>query len=250
MIAAGAGLLSFASPCVVPLVPGYLGYLSGTTLGPAPAGVASGSTWPLATGNAARAGQRRKTVAHALAFVLGFTLVFTALGASVGLIGYAVRDLLPYLQKAGGVILIAFGLHTMGVITLPFLYREMRVDARRVPRHWGYLSSLLVGAIFGAGWTPCVGVVLSGILTMAATSATVSRGATLLLTYSLGLGIPFLLSALAIDRAQGILRRLNRRARLVEVASGALLIVMGLLVFGNVLQLMSAYFYRWFGYYL
>jgi len=189
-------------------------------------------------------------VAHALAFVLGFTLVFTALGASVGLIGYAARDLLPYLQKAGGVILIAFGLHTMGVITLPFLYREMRVDVRRVPRHWGYLSSVLVGAIFGAGWTPCVGVVLSGILTMAATGATVSRGAALLLTYSLGLGIPFLLSALAIDRAQGVLRRLNRRARLVEVVSGALLIVMGLLVFGNVLQLMSAYFYRWFGYYL
>ena len=243
MIAAGAGLLSFASPCVVPLVPGYLGYLSGTTLGQTSAGAA-------AAGNAARVGQRRKTAAHALAFVLGFTLVFTVLGASVGLIGYAVRDLLPYLQKAGGVILIAFGLHTMGVITLPFLYHEMRVDVRRVPRHWGYLSSVLVGAIFGAGWTPCVGVVLSGILTMAATSATVSRGAALLLTYSLGLGIPFLLSALAIDRAQGVLRRLNRRARLVEVVSGALLIVMGLLVFGNVLQLMSAYFYRWFGYYL
>ena len=243
MIAAGAGLLSFASPCVVPLVPGYLGYLSGTTLGQTAAGAA-------AAGNAARVGQRRKTAAHALAFVLGFTLVFTVLGASVGLIGYAVRDLLPYLQKAGGVILIAFGLHTMGVITLPFLYHEMRVDVRRVPRHWGYLSSVLVGAIFGAGWTPCVGVVLSGILTMAATSATVSRGAALLLTYSLGLGIPFLLSALAIDRAQGVLRRLNRRARLVEVVSGALLIVMGLLVFGNVLQLMSAYFYRWFGYYL
>ena len=119
-----------------------------------------------------------------------------------------------------------------------------------MPRHWGYLSSVLVGAIFGAGWTPCVGVVLSGILTMAATGATVSRGAALLLAYSLGLGIPFLLSALAIDRAQGVLRRLNRRARLVEVVSGALLIVMGLLVFGNVLQLMSAYFYRWFGYYL
>lgn len=238
VIAAGAGLLSFASPCVVPLVPGYLGYLSGTMLGQTPADAA------------ARVAQRRKTVAHALAFVLGFTLVFTALGASVGLIGYALRDLLPYLQKAGGVILIAFGLHTMGVITLPFLYRERRVDVRRVPQQWGYLSSVLIGAIFGAGWTPCVGVVLSGILTMAATSATVSRGAMLLLAYSLGLGIPFLLSALAIDRAQGVLWRLNQRARLVEVVSGALLIVMGLLVFGNVLQLMSAYFYRWFGYYL
>ena len=162
-IAAGAGLLSFASPCVVPLVPGYLGYLSGTAAGQIP------------DSTAARALQRRRLVAHALSFVLGFTLVFTALGASVGLLGYAVRDMLPYIQKAGGIILIAFGLHTMRVITLPFLYREMRMDVRSVPRTWGYLSSVLIGAIFGAGWTPCIGVVLSGILTMAAASATVSQ---------------------------------------------------------------------------
>jgi len=239
LIAAGAGVLSFASPCVVPLVPGYLGYLSGTTVGNAkdPEG-------------RRRASERRRVLAHALAFVLGFTVVFTILGASVGLIGYVVRDFLPYLQKAGGLILIAFGLHTMHVITLPFLYREMRLDASKVRRDWGYLSSAIVGAIFGAGWTPCVGVVLSGILTLAAASATASQGAGLLLAYSLGLGIPFLLSALALERAQGVLRRLNRRARLVETASGALLIVMGLLVFGNVMQLMSAYFYRFFGYYL
>jgi cytochrome c-type biogenesis protein len=126
----------------------------------------------------------------------------------------------------------------------------MRLDASKVRRDWGYLSSAIVGAIFGAGWTPCVGVVLSGILTLAAASATAGQGAGLLLAYSLGLGIPFLLSALALERAQGVLRRLNRRARLVETASGALLIVMGLLVFGNVMQLMSAYFYRFFGYYL
>jgi cytochrome c-type biogenesis protein len=237
-IAAGAGLLSFASPCVVPLVPGYLGYLSGTAAGQIP------------DSTAARALQRRRLVAHALSFVLGFTLVFTALGASVGLLGYAVRDMLPYIQKAGGIVLIAFGLHTMRVITLPFLYREMRMDVRSVPRTWGYLSSVLIGAIFGAGWTPCIGVVLSGILTMAAASATVTQGATLLLAYSLGLGVPFLICALGIDRAQGALRRLNRRARAVELVSGALLIVMGLLVFGNVMQIMSAYFYRWFGYYL
>jgi cytochrome c-type biogenesis protein len=226
---------------VVPLVPGYLGYLSGTAVstGKGPANVP-----------ARRNADRRQTLIHALAFVLGFTLVFTAMGASVGLIGYAVRDFLPYLQKAGGLVLVAFGLHTMGVITLPFLYREVRLDAHRIPRQWGYLSSLLVGAIFGAGWTPCVGVVLSGILTMAASSATVSRGALLLLAYSLGLGVPFLVSALALERARGLLRRLNRHARTVEMVSGALLILMGLLVFGNVMQLMSAYFYRWFGYYL
>lgn len=239
-IAAGAGLLSFASPCVVPLVPGYLGYLSGTTVS------AQAKVWE----QKRHWSERRRVLAHALAFVLGFTLVFTAMGASIGLIGYAVRDFLPYLQKIGGLILIAFGLHTMGVITLPFLYREMRLDTHLVPRTWGYLSSVLVGAIFGAGWTPCVGVVLSGILTMAASSATVGKGAALLLSYSLGLGVPFLLSALALERATGFLQRVNRRARTVEILSGALLILMGLLVFGNVMQVMSAYFYRWFGYYL
>jgi cytochrome c-type biogenesis protein len=238
-VAAGAGVLSFASPCVVPLVPGYLGYLSSAIVGADSPGIAS---QPLR--------DRRIVVTNALAFVLGFTLVFTALGASVGLIGYVVRDLLPYLQKAGGVILVAFGLHTMRVITLPFLYREIRFDASKAPRNLGYLSSALIGAIFAAGWTPCVGVVLSGILTMAAASATVSKGAVLLLSYSLGLGIPFLLSALALDRARGVLRRINRRARLVEITSGALLILMGMLVFGNVMQLMSAYFYRYFGFFL
>ena len=241
VIAAGAGLLSFASPCVVPLVPGYLGYLSGTTIN-----ANKGSPIEAQT----RMAQRRQTLTHAVSFVLGFTLVFTAMGASIGLLGYAARDFLPYLQKAGGLVLIAFGLHTMGVITLPFLYREMRFDARRVPREWGYLSSMVVGAIFGAGWTPCVGIVLSGILTMAASSATVGNGAALLLAYSLGLGVPFIICALALERAAGFLHRINRRARTVEILSGALLILMGLLVFGNVMQIMSAYFYRWFGYYL
>jgi cytochrome c-type biogenesis protein len=215
--------------------------LSGTTVSANKGSIVEGRT---------RMAERRQTLTHAMAFVLGFTLVFTALGASVGLIGFVVRDFLPYLQKAGGLVLIAFGLHTMGVITLPFLYREMRLDAHRVPRRWGYLSSVIIGAIFGAGWTPCVGVVLSGILTMAASGATVSQGAALLLAYSLGLGVPFLVSALALERAAGFLHRLNRRARTVEILSGALLILMGLLVFGNVMQLMSAYFYRWFGYYL
>jgi len=238
-IAAGAGVLSFASPCVVPLVPGYLGYLSSAAVGADQNGIANPHPQ-----------NRRLVVSHAMAFVLGFTLVFTALGASVGLIGYVVRDFIPYLQKAGGVILVAFGLHTMRVITLPFLYREMRFDASKAPRNWGYLSSALIGAIFAAGWTPCVGVVLSGILTMAAASATAAQGATLLLAYSLGLGVPFLISALALDRARGVLRRINRRARLVEMTSGALLIAMGVLVFGNVMQLMSAYFYRFFGFFL
>ena len=234
-------MLSFASPCVVPLVPAYLGYLSGTTIGADRPGSARGDQLAVT---------KRRVLAHALAFVLGFSLVFTALGASVGMIGYAVRDLLPYLQRAGGVVLVVLGLHTMHLITLPFLYREIRLDPSRVRRDGGYLSSVLVGAIFAAGWTPCVGIVLSGILTMAAAGATVGQGAMLLLAYSIGLGVPFILSAVALDRARGVLHRLNQRARLVEVASGVLLVGMGILVFSNGLQLLSAYFYRVFGTYL
>jgi len=233
--------LSFASPCVVPLVPAYLGYLSGTTISADRPGGASRDRLAVT---------RRTVLAHALAFVVGFSLVFTALGASVGLIGYAVRDLLPYLQRAGGVVLVVLGLHTMHLITLPFLHRELRLDPSRVRRDGGYFSSVLVGAIFAAGWTPCIGIVLSGILTLAATSATVSQGAMLLLAYSMGLGVPFILSAVVLGRARGVLPRINQRARLVEVASGVLLVGMGILVFSNGLQLLSAYFYRVFGTYL
>jgi cytochrome c-type biogenesis protein len=233
-IAAGAGLLSFASPCVVPLVPGYLGYLSGATVG------ADGQL----------VGDRRKVVAHALMFVLGFTLVFTAVGASVGLIGFALLRNMPIVQKLGGIILVVLGLHTLRLLNIPFLNRTVRVEMSAIGRQRGYFGSLLIGAIFAVGWTPCVGIVLSGILTLAAASATVGQGALLLVAYSLGLGIPFVLSAFALERARGWLRKLNTRARLVETVSGVMLVAMGLLVFSNFMAIMSAYWYRFFGLFL
>ncbi len=233
-IAAGAGLLSFASPCVVPLVPGYLGYLSGATVG------ADGQL----------VGDRRKVVAHALMFVLGFTLIFTVVGASVGLIGFALLRNMPIVQKVGGIILVVLGLHTLRLLNIPFLNRTVRLEMSAIGRQRGYLGSLLIGAIFAVGWTPCVGIVLSGILTLAATSATVGQGALLLVAYSLGLGVPFVLSAFALDRARGWLRTLNARARLVETASGVMLVIMGLLVFTNFMSIMSAYWYRFFGLFL
>ncbi len=233
-IAAGAGLLSFASPCVVPLVPGYLGYLSGASVG------ADGQL----------VGERRKVVAHALMFVLGFTLVFTAVGASVGLIGFALLRNMPLVQKVGGIILVVLGLHTLRLLNIPFLNRTIQADFSTVGRQRGYFGSLLIGAIFAAGWTPCVGIVLSGILTLAATSATVGQGALLLIAYSLGLGVPFVLSAFALERARGWLRKLNAKARLIENVSGVMLVVMGLLVFSNFMSIMSAYWYRFFGFFL
>ena len=233
-IAAGAGLLSFASPCIVPLVPGYLGYLSGATVG------ADGQL----------VGERRKVVTHALMFVVGFTLVFTAVGASVGLVGFALLRNMPIVQKVGGIILVVLGLHTLRLINIPALNRTFQADFSLVGRERGYIGSLLIGAIFAAGWTPCVGIVLSGILTLAATSATVGEGALLLIAYSLGLGLPFILSAFALERARGWLRKLNAKARLVETVSGLMLVVMGLLVFSNFMSIMSAYWYRFFGNFL
>ncbi|MEK7311977.1 MAG: cytochrome c biogenesis protein CcdA, partial [Chloroflexota bacterium] len=230
----GAGLLSFASPCVVPLVPGYLGYLSGASVG------ADGQL----------VGERRKVVAHALMFVLGFTLVFTAVGASVGLIGFALLRNMSLVQKGGGIILVVLGLHTLRLLNIPFLNRTFRADMSTVGRQRGYFGSLLIGAIFAAGWTPCVGIVLSGILTLAATSATVGQGALLLIAYSFGLGLPFVLSAFALEQARGWLRKLNAKARLIENVSGVMLVVMGLLVFSNFMSIMSAYWYRFFGFFL
>ena len=232
-LAAGAGLLSFASPCVVPLVPAYLGYLSGASV----------------SGDGQLVGDRRKVVTHALLFVLGFGLVFTALGASVGLIGYALLRNLSIFQQIGGIVLVVLGLHTLRLLRLPFLNRSFQFDFARLSRR-GYLGSLLVGAIFAVGWTPCVGVALSGILTLAATTATVGQGALLLLAYSLGLGIPFIVSAFALEQARGWLRRINAKARLVETLSGVLLVGMGLLVYTNFMSIMSAYWYRFWGAFL
>jgi len=156
VVAAGAGLFSFASPCVVPLVPAYLGYLSGATIG----------------GDGQLVGDRRKVVGHALLFVLGFSLVFTLVGASVGLIGYALLRNLPIFPKIGGIVLVVLGLHTLRLLRLPFLNRSFPLDFARLGRR-GYRGSLLVGAIFAVSWTLCVGVALSSILTLAAATTTV-----------------------------------------------------------------------------
>ena len=179
-------------------------------------------------------GQRSETLAHALAFVLGFSAVFIVLGASVGLVGFIVREQLPWLRWVGGAILVVMGLHVAGVLRIPALYRELRLSFRP-SRRFGVASSFLVGSIFGAGWTPCIGPILGAILLYASTTQTVGQGALLLTAYSLGLGVPFLIAALALDRVLGFLRRLNRQAQLVEWASGTLLVGMGFVVMFNLI---------------
>ncbi|MFH1086541.1 MAG: cytochrome c biogenesis protein CcdA [Chloroflexota bacterium] len=203
-----AGLLSFFSPCVLPLVPVYLGYMTGqlAAVGGSP------SRW--------------RVMLHALAFVAGFGLVFVALGATAGLLGRLIQPILPYIVRAGGALLIVLGLHLMGVITIPFLHMDRRLDVR--PGAPGLWSSFLVGLVFAAGWTPCVGPVLTAILILAASSQTVALGASLLGVYALGLGLPFLIIAALMDAAGPVLRRMRRLVRAAALVGGALLIVMGL----------------------
>lgn len=212
LVALLAGVVSFVSPCVLPLVPVYLLQMAGT-----------------ATGGG---GGRRLTMQHALAFVLGFSVIFIALGASIGLIGFVLQDNIRMITRLAGVVLIVFGLHLTGIIRIPWLARTYQVELAPSRRR-GYLGSALIGASFATGWTPCIGPVLGGILTLAADSSTAWRGAVLLTFYSAGLGVPFLLVGLLAGEGARTLKRLNPVLPAIEVASGGLLIVAGVLIFSD-----------------
>jgi len=212
-----AGLLSFLSPCVMPLLPAYLGYLSGA-----------------AVSQTSEAQTRRfATFLHALFFVLGFSLIFVAVwGGAATLIGQLLNQHIYTLQRIGGIIVIIFGLHTIGIIKIPFLYYEARAEMKARPE-LGYFSSLLVGVVFAASWTPCIGTVLSAILLLAADTRTAGQGLLLLVAYSLGLGLPFLLVGGAFETISPWLRKLNQHLRIVSVVSGVFLIVVGMAIFAG-----------------
>jgi cytochrome c-type biogenesis protein len=223
LLAFGAGLLSFLSPCVLPMVPIYLGYLSGAAV--------------TADGIVA---VRRQTLLHAASFVLGFTLIFVAIWSALSVLTVILSK--SDLAHIAGLILIVFGVHFIGIIRIPFLYQEARVEVRNRPL--GYPTSLLTGMAFAAGWTPCIGPTLSGVIALATQEATVLQGTGLLLVYSAGLGIPFLLVALGLGSATRVLKKFSPHLRKVEIASGVLLLVMGLLFFFDKFQLLNAYFFQ------
>lgn len=222
-LAFGAGMLAFLSPCILPLVPVYVAQLADTALD----SPANSVSW--------------RSFLHALSFVLGFSAVFIAMGAAVGLLGSFVIDYVPLLRQVAGIVLVIFGLHLLGLFRIPFLYRELRVGLDLPPRA-GYLRSAAIGAAFSIGWTPCVGPVLGGILGLAATSQTALQGTYLLAAFSLGLGIPFLAVGLAVSTVSGWLKRLHRFLPLVSAISGILLIVIGVLIFTNKLILLNGLF--------
>jgi cytochrome c-type biogenesis protein len=212
-----AGLLSFISPCVLPLIPGYISFVSGVSLEEMKLGGAAGAT------------SRRQVLITSLAFIVGFSLVFIAFGASASAIGKFVLRHLPLLGRIAGIVIIIFGLHTMGVFRLGFLEMEKRAHAQTKPA--GLVGAMLVGVAFAFGWTPCIGPILAGILAVAGSRDTIREGVILLAVYSLGLAIPFLLTSLAIDRFFSFTARIRKHYHTIEVVSGGMLVVIGLLIF-------------------
>jgi len=233
-VAFTAGLLSFLSPCVLPLIPSYATFLTGMTLD---------ELTVEDRDRQARLAQRRAVLTHGGMFVLGFSAVFIALGASATFIGAALQYYGDWVQRVGGVLLILFGLYMIGAFRFAAASREWRYQFSNRPA--GYAGSALVGVAFGAGWTPCIGPVLGGILTLAATSDSIGAGIGLLSVYSLGLAVPFLAAALLLDRFLTAFRRFRRWIPWVERVSGALLILVGILLVTGTFTMLSSMLARW-----
>ncbi len=228
ILAFAAGLLGFLSPCVVPLIPGYLSFVSGISLGEM-------------SPEERRQHLGRVLLATSL-FVLGFSMIFTGMGASASLLGDLVLSNRQLLSRIGGAVVIVLGLAVLGIIKVPGLYRERRFQMPRRPV--GLLGAVPVGMAFGFAWTPCVGPVLTAVLTLAAASKTAASGALLLFTYSLGLGVPFLVMAVLMTAAFDTMGWLRRNARAVTTISGVFLLVMGTAMVTDMLFTLNTWLIR------
>src|SRR5215471_7414746 len=212
LTAFGAGVLSFLSPCVFPLVPGYLSYLAGTSLEEA-------QSQPT---------MRWRVSLHALFFVLGFALLFTLLGAAAALAGLALHTYQQVLARIAGLLLILFGIALTGLVPIPWLSRDYRVQVK--PGRAAWWRSGLIGMAFGAGWSACTGPILGSILVLTAANAQLLRGVSFLVAYALGLGVPFLLVGILVDRASTLTRRIRRYTGPLSFTGGVILILMGMLI--------------------
>jgi cytochrome c-type biogenesis protein len=222
VVAFSAGLFSFLSPCVLPLFPSYISFITGMSVSDLTADLTAVA--------------RRRVLLHSVAFVLGFSLVFIALGASFSAAGQFLLDYRDAIRRVGGVLIVIFGLYIAGVLKLALFGRTAQWQIREKPA--GYVGSLAVGITFAIGWTPCVGPILGAILSLAGTAETVQRGVGLLVAYSAGLGVPFLLSAVALG---AFFRRYRPFIPVVERAAGVLLVVVGVLVFTNYYVVLNAW---------
>jgi cytochrome c-type biogenesis protein len=220
VVAFTAGLLSFLSPCVLPLIPSYITFITGMSLD--------------------EVRRSRGTVlVHSLLFILGFTLIFIALGATATVLGRVLIAAREWISRVGGALIIVFGLYLLGAFDSALLARERRVHLANKPV--GYLGTVLVGIAFGAGWTPCIGPILGSILVYAGTIADLPRGLALLGSYSLGLAVPFVLAALAVDRFLAAFARFRRAMAWVNVAGGVLLIAIGILLLTDYFTVLAGY---------
>jgi cytochrome c-type biogenesis protein len=217
-------MLSFLSPCVLALVPAYIGYLGGRSI--APGGKIIENRWV--------------TFSHGIAFVLGFSIVFILLGAAASAVGALLYDMRQWIARIGGIVVIIFGLHTMGLITIPFLDYDTRKQVQPNPR-LGYLSSALMGVFFSAGWAPCVGPVLGAVLTLALNSARITEGVVLLSAYSVGLAVPFLLAALGIGRVAELMRRYGKVVHYLSIATGVILVIVGVMLLTGTLERLAQF---------
>ncbi|MCK8816815.1 cytochrome c biogenesis protein CcdA [Natroniella sulfidigena] len=215
-----AGLLSFLSPCILPLVPAYLSYI---------------------TGSSASEQDRTFVFVRAVGFVIGFSIIFILLGASASYLGQLFARYRRLLTRISGIIIILFGLHILGVFEIKLLYREFRANKPQEVTSW--FGSMLVGISFATGWTPCVGPVLASILLYAGTSQTIGMGVLLLGSYSLGLGIPFLLAAVMVDKFATSSTRFNKYLPLIERISGIILIIFGFIIYLDLLGRWAGLFY-------
>ena len=213
-----AGLASFLSPCVFSLVPAYIGYLGGR-----------------AAGGEATENNRFIILSHGVAFVLGFSLVFITLGVASAALGHLLFNLRFILAKVGGIIVIIFGLHMIGVFRIPLLEYDTRVSTAP-DRKWGYLSSAMMGVFFSAGWAPCVGPVLGAILTLALNGGSIATGVKLLSAYSMGLAIPFLIAALGVGWVTLMLRKYGKAMHYIEMGMGVILVILGVMLFSGVFE--------------
>ena len=224
-----AGLLSFLSPCVLPIVPGYLCFMAGTSLDKLDL-------------NARKI--KRDVFYYSLCFVIGFSTVFIILGASATIISGLMFEYLDYLRVAGGIVIIIFGIHFTQLIQIPLLNQELRVQVQNYRP--GVIGSYIIGLSFAFGWTPCIGPILGSVLSVAASSETISQGVFLLFLYSMGLGIPFLLAAYAIGSFLNFFSKIKKYMRTIEIVTGLLLIIFGILILTNRIQELAFFFIKYF----
>jgi len=224
LVAVSAGLLSFLSPCVLPLFPSYLSFIAGVS-------------FEDLQGHGANVRTRRAVLWNSLCFILGFSMVFIALGAGASLLGQALFQHQDLIRKIGGVMILAMGLYVAGWLRIPLLMREWRVELHSRPA--GYLGALLTGVTFAAGWTPCIGPILGSILTLASVAQTASTGVLMLAAYSAGLAVPFLLSALALQRFLRLFDRFKGLLPIITKTSGVVLIVVGILLATDYFTILS-----------